>query len=43
MARVFDVIEYPDEMHDELVHRFLRKIPAPDKPLETHVSIAEKS
>jgi len=22
MARVFDVIEYPDEMHDELVHRF---------------------
>jgi len=28
---------------DELVHRFLRKIPAPDKPLETHVSVAEKS
>jgi MoxR-like ATPase len=25
---------------DELVHRFLRKIPAPDKPLETHVSVA---
>ncbi|MEO8145489.1 MAG: AAA family ATPase [Betaproteobacteria bacterium] len=28
---------------DELVHRFLRKIPAPEKPLETHVSVAEKS
>ena len=25
---------------DELVHRFLRKIPAPEKPLETHVSVA---
>ena len=25
---------------DELIHRFLRKIPAPEKPLETHVSIA---
>jgi len=24
---------------DELVHRFLRKIPAPEKPLETHVSV----
>ena len=22
MARVFDVIEYPNEMRDELVHRF---------------------
>ena len=22
MARVFDVIEYPNEMQDELVHRF---------------------
>jgi len=22
MARIFDVIEYPNEMHDELVHRF---------------------
>ena len=28
---------------DELIHRFLRKIPAPEKPLETHVKIAEKS
>ena len=28
---------------DELVHRFLRKIPAPEKPLETHVRVAEKS
>jgi MoxR-like ATPase len=28
---------------DELVHRFLRKIPAPDKPLETHVSVAAQS
>ena len=25
---------------DALVHRFLRKIPAPEKPLETHVSVA---
>ena len=25
---------------DELIHRFLRKIPAPEKPLETHVSVA---
>lgn len=22
MARIFDVIEYPNEMADELVHRF---------------------
>ena len=28
---------------DELIHRFLRKIPAPEKPLETHVKVAEKS
>ncbi len=28
---------------DELVHRFLRKIPAPEKPLETHVSVAAQS
>ena len=26
---------------DELIHRFLRKIPAPEKPLETHVNVAE--
>ena len=25
---------------DELIHRFLRKIPAPEKPLETHVKVA---
>ena len=25
---------------DALIHRFLRKIPAPEKPLETHVSVA---
>jgi len=25
---------------DELIHRVLRKIPAPEKPLETHVSVA---
>ncbi len=25
---------------DELIHRFLRKIPAPEKPLETHVNVA---
>ena len=25
---------------DELIHRFLRKIPAPEKPLESHVKIA---
>jgi len=24
---------------DELIHRFLRKVPAPEKPLETHVKI----
>jgi MoxR-like ATPase len=28
---------------DELVHRFLRKIPAPEKPLETHVKVAAQS
>ena len=28
---------------DELVHRVLRKIPAPDKPLETHVNVAAQS
>jgi MoxR-like ATPase len=28
---------------DELVHRFLRKIPAPEKPLETHVSVNAQS
>ena len=28
---------------DELIHRFLRKIPAPEKPLESHVSIAAQS
>jgi len=28
---------------DALVHRFLRKIPAPEKPLETHVSVAAQS
>ena len=25
---------------DELIHRFLRRIPAPEKPLETHVRVA---
>jgi len=25
---------------DELIHRFMRKIPAPEKPLETHVNVA---
>jgi MoxR-like ATPase len=25
---------------DELIHRVLRKVPAPEKPLETHVSVA---
>jgi len=25
---------------DELIHRFLRKIPAPEKPLEAHVNVA---
>jgi MoxR-like ATPase len=28
---------------DALIHRFLRKIPAPEKPLETHVSVTEES
>ncbi len=28
---------------DELIHRFLRKIPAPEKPLETHVKVAAQS
>ncbi len=28
MARIFDVIEYPDEMRDELVHRFPESGPA---------------
>ena len=28
---------------DEVVHRVLRKIPAPEKPLETHVSVAAQS
>jgi MoxR-like ATPase len=28
---------------DELIHRFLRKIPAPEKPLETHVKLAQQS
>jgi MoxR-like ATPase len=27
---------------DELLHRFLRKIPAPEKPLESHVQVAEQ-
>jgi len=27
---------------DELIHRFLRKFPAPEKPLETHVNVAAK-
>src|SRR4249920_2275887 len=26
---------------DELIHRFLRKIPAPEKPLEAHVNVAQ--
>jgi len=25
---------------DELIHRVLRKVPAPEKPLETHVNVA---
>jgi MoxR-like ATPase len=25
---------------DELIHRFLRKVPAPEKPLETHVKVS---
>jgi len=28
---------------DELIHRFLRKIPAPEKPLENHVSFAAQN
>jgi len=28
---------------DELIHRFLRKIPAPEKPLETHVKVTAQS
>ncbi|HUN69019.1 MAG TPA: MoxR family ATPase [Burkholderiales bacterium] len=28
---------------DALIHRFLRKIPAPEKPLESHVDVAAKS
>jgi MoxR-like ATPase len=28
---------------DELIHRFLRKIAAPEKPLESHVRVAEQS
>ena len=28
---------------DELIHRFMRKLPAPEKPLESHVRVAEKS
>ena len=28
---------------DELIHRFLRKIPAPEKPLENHVSFAAQA
>jgi MoxR-like ATPase len=28
---------------DALIHRFLRKIPAPEKPLESHVSVARES
>jgi MoxR-like ATPase len=28
---------------DELIHRVLRKIPAPEKPLDTHVSVAAQS
>ena len=28
---------------DELIHRFLRKIPAPEKPLDTHVQVAQQS
>ncbi len=28
---------------DELIHRFLRKIPAPEKPLQTHVELDAKS
>jgi len=28
---------------DQLIHRFMRKIPAPEKPLETHVDVTAKS
>jgi MoxR-like ATPase len=28
---------------DELVHRFLRKVPAPEKPLETHVKVTAEA
>jgi hypothetical protein len=28
---------------DELIHRFLRKVPAPEKPLETHVKVAAEA
>jgi MoxR-like ATPase len=28
---------------DELIHRFLRKIPAPEKPLETHVKVSAQA
>ncbi len=28
---------------DELIHRFLRKIPAPEKPLEAHVNVAAQT
>jgi MoxR-like ATPase len=28
---------------DELVHRFLRKVPAPEKPLETHVKVSAEA
>ena len=27
MARIFDVVEYPSEMTDEIVHRFRRPPP----------------
>ena len=28
---------------DEVIHRVLRKIPAPEKPLETHVKVAAEA
>jgi MoxR-like ATPase len=28
---------------DELIHRFLRKVPAPEKPLETHVKVTAET
>jgi MoxR-like ATPase len=28
---------------DELIHRFLRKVPAPEKPLETHVKVTAQA